>query len=76
MDDEKKVLVCRIAGRALADTCQILATPESKRREWKFDMARLAMGVFIAAIGEYAESPTVRGVGIGIADIGTDDAPE
>ena len=76
MDDEKKVRVGKIAGRALADTCQILATPESKRQEWKFDMARLAMGAFIAAIGEYAEHPTVKGVGIGIADVGTYDAPE
>lgn len=76
MKDEKKVRVGKIAGRALADTCQILATPESKRREWKYDMARLLMGAFIAAIGEYAERPTVRGFGIGIADVGTDDAPE
>ena len=69
MNDEKKVRVGKIAGRALAEAVLVLATPESKKREEEFTMACQLIGPHIAEICKDDESPIIRGLGMGIADV-------
>ena len=76
MNDEKKVRVGKIAGRALAEAVLVLATPESKKREEEFAMLCKPIGPLIAAICEEAESPIIKGLGMGIAAVCMDYAAE
>ena len=74
MNDEKKVRLGRIAGRALVEALLVLATTEPKKRE-KFAMGCKAIGPLIDEICK-DESPIIRGLGMGIADVSMDYAAE